>query len=65
VRLDRGLTQQQVSEQIGVNRNFISEIELAHHTYTIHVLHKVFLFLGYIPLTLKINETTLQGKLFA
>jgi transcriptional regulator with XRE-family HTH domain len=62
VRLDRGLTQQQVSERIGVNRNFVYEMELGHHNHTIYALHKLYLFLGYIPQALKIDETTLQGK---
>ena len=65
VRIDRGLTQHQVAEMIGVNRNFICEMELGHHTNTIYALHKVFLFLGYIPTTLNIDEKTLKGKLFA
>ena len=64
VRLDRGFTQHQVAEMIGVNRNFIYEMELNHHTNTIFALHKVYLFLGYIPTTLKIDVTDLQGKLF-
>ncbi|MCP4181198.1 MAG: transcriptional regulator [bacterium] len=53
VRLDRGFTQHQVAKMIGVNRNFIYEMELGKHTNTIYALHKVYLFLGYIPITLK------------
>ena len=45
VRIDRGLTQHQVAEMIGVNRNFVYEMELGHHSNTIYALHKVFLFL--------------------
>ena len=63
VRIDRGLTQHQVAKQIGVNRNFVYEMELNHHTYTIFALHKVYLFLGYIPTTLEIVSDT-RGKLF-
>lgn len=63
VRLDKGLTQHQVAEMIGVNRNFVYEMELGHHTNTIFALHKVYLFLGYIPTTLNISSE-LQGKLF-
>ena len=64
VRLDRGFTQHQVAEMIGVNRNFIYEMELNHHTNTIFALHKTYLFLGYIPTTLKIDVSELRGKLF-
>lgn len=63
--MDRGLTQHQVAEEIDVNRNFVYEMELGHHTNTIYALHKVFLFLGYVPKTLKIKEDKLRGKLFA
>lgn len=65
VRLDRKLTQEQIAQQLGVNRNFIYEMELGHHMNTIYALHKVFLFFGFLPKTLKINETTLRGQLFA
>lgn len=41
------------------------EMELVHCTNTIYGLHKVYSFLGYIPKTLNIDETTLQGKLLA
>ncbi|MCP4181206.1 MAG: helix-turn-helix domain-containing protein [bacterium] len=64
VRLDRDLTQHQVAEQIGVNRNFVYEMELGHHTNTIYALHKVYVFLGYIPKTLRIDESVLQGRLY-
>lgn len=63
-RMDRGLTQHEVAEMIRVNHNFVYEMELGYHTNTIYALHKVYLFLGYIPKTLGIDETTLQGKLF-
>ena len=49
---------------IKVNRNFVYEMELNHHTNTIYALHKVYLFLGYIPITLKIDTTNLRGQLF-
>jgi DNA-binding XRE family transcriptional regulator len=38
-------------------------MELNHHTNTIFALHKVYLFLGYIPITLKIGSD-LREKLF-
>lgn len=65
VRLDRGLTQEQVAKQLCVNRNFVYECELNHRTNSIYALHNITKFLGYIPRTLKIDETTLQGKLRA
>ena len=65
VRIDRGLTQHEVARMIGVNRNFVYEFELNKRAHTIYALHKVFLFLGYIPNTLTIDEGTLRGKLFA
>lgn len=64
-RLNRGLTQLEVAHQIGVNRNFVYECELNHRTNTIFALHNIYLFLGYIPLALRINEATLRGKLYA
>ena len=64
VRIDRGFTQHQVAEMIGVNRNFIYEMELNHHTNTIFALHKTYLFLEYISTTLKIDVSDLRGKLF-
>lgn len=39
------------------------EVELGHHTNTIYALHKLYVFLGYIPKTLKI-PFGLRGKLF-
>ena len=39
-------------------------MELGHHTYTIYALHKVYLFFGYIPTTLNIDKSTLQGQIF-
>ena len=65
VRLDRGLTQHEVAEMIGVNRNFIYEFELGKRINTIYALHKVYSFIGYLPKTLMIDENTLHGKLFA
>ena len=63
--MDRGLTQLQVAKMIGVNRNFIYEMELGHHTNTIYALHKVYLFLGFLPITLKIDIRGMKGKVFA
>ena len=63
-RLKRGLTQHEVAEMVGVNRNFVYEMELGHHTNTIYALHKAYMFLGYVPKTLKIDETTLRGQIF-
>ncbi|MDO5972004.1 helix-turn-helix transcriptional regulator [Flavivirga aquimarina] len=63
--MDRGLTQHKVAKMIGVNRNFVYEMELNHHTNTIYALHKVFTFFGYTPKTLNINESTLQGQFFS
>ncbi len=65
VRMDRKLTQHQVAKMIKVNRNFVYEMELGHHTNTIFALHKVYLLFGFIPKTLKVNESTLRGKIFA
>lgn len=65
VRLNRKMTQMEVATQLEVNRNFVSEAELNNRTNTIFALHKIYLFLGYIPETLKIDESTLQGKLYA
>ena len=64
VRLDRGSTQHEVAKQLNVNKNFIYELELNKRKLTIFALHKAYIFLGYIPKTLKIDENTLQGKLF-
>lgn len=64
MRMDRGLTQQQVAKQLSVNKNFIYELELNKRKPSIYTLHKVHLFLGYIPKVLKINNATLQEKLF-
>jgi len=64
-RLDKGVTQHQVAEILNVNRNFIYELELGKRKLTIFALHKVYLFLKYIPKTLSVDERTLQGKLFA
>ncbi|REE80678.1 helix-turn-helix protein [Lutibacter oceani] len=63
-RLDRNLTQLEVAQQIGVNRNFVYECELNHRTNSIFALHKIYLFLDYIPKTLNIDEATLRGKLY-
>ncbi len=49
---------------IEVNRNFVYEMELNHHTNTIFALHKAYLFLGYIPTTLKVDISDVRGKLF-
>jgi len=65
VRLDRELTQHQVAKELGVNRNFVYECELNHRTNSIYALFNISKFLGYVPKTLNIDETTLQGKLFA
>lgn len=61
--MDRGLTQQQVADQIGVNRNFVYEWEQNNRTNTIYALHKIYLFLGYIPKTLKLKEKLLKDRL--
>ena len=63
-RIDRGLTQHEVAEMIGVNRNAIYEMELNNRKLTIYALHKAYCFLGYIPTTLNIDESTLAGKMF-
>ena len=62
-RIDRELTQLAVANQLGVNRNFVYECELNHRTNSIYALHYISKFLGYIPKTLNIDETTLQGVL--
>lgn len=63
-RLDRKLTQIEVAKLLNVNKNFIYELENSKRKLSIFALHKAFLFLGFIPKTLKINTTILQGKLF-
>ena len=63
-RIDKGLTQSQVADLIGLNRKYIGEIELNHRCNTISSLHRIFLFLGYVPITLKIDNNSLRGKLF-
>ncbi len=64
-RLNRGLTQHQVDELIGTHRGFFNELETGHRNNTIYVLYKATKFLGYIPKTLCIYETTLGGQLYA
>lgn len=64
MRMDRKLTQHQVAETLNINKNFIYELELNKKKPTIYALHKVYLFLGYIPKNLRVDKTTLQGKLF-
>jgi len=64
MRMDKNLTQHQVAKQLNVNKNFIYELELNKRKATIYALHKIYTFLGSIPKTLKIDKTTLQGKLF-
>lgn len=63
-RLDRKLTQIEVAKQLKMNKNFVTELENNKRKITSYSLHKTYLFLGYIPKSLKINTTTLQGKLF-
>ncbi len=58
------MTQHEVAQTMGLYPNLPNEIECGKRGNTIYILHKVFLFLGYIPKTLNIDETTLQGKLF-
>ncbi len=41
--MDRGLTQYQVSEMLGVNRNFVCEIELNRRTNTKCIKYVCFL----------------------
>ena len=65
MRIDREMTQKEVARELGVNRNFICEMELGKLTQTIFSLHKAYLFLGYIPKTLDIKDSTLRGKLYA
>ena len=65
VRLNKNLTQLQVAKQLYVNKNFVYELENNKRELTIFALHKTCLFLGYITNTLKIDESSLQGKLFA
>jgi len=63
-RLDRNLTQLEVAKQLKVNKNFVTELENNKRILTIFALHKACSFLGYVPKTLKIDISTLQGKLF-
>jgi transcriptional regulator with XRE-family HTH domain len=65
VRMDKGLTQHEVAQYMNVYPNFPNEMELGNRINTIYALHKVYLFLGYVPKTLNIDETSLRGKLFA
>ena len=64
MRIDKNLTQHEVAKQLNVNKNFIYELELNKRKATIYALHKIYTFFGSIPKTLKIDKTTLQGKLF-
>lgn len=64
-RIDRNLTQYEVAQIIKVNRNFIYEHELNQRELTIFALHKISLFLGYIPKTLRVDVYSLQGRLYA
>ena len=59
------MTQHEVAQTMGLYPNLPNEIECGKRGNTIYVLHKIYLFLGHIPKTLHIDETTLQGKLFA
>lgn len=63
-RLDRGLTQHEVSKMVGANKNFANDTELGRHQNPILTLHRTYRFLGYIPKTLNVDETTLQGRLY-
>lgn len=47
-----------------MNKNFVTELENNKRKLSIFALYKVYTFLGSIPETLKIDETTIQGKLF-
>ncbi len=64
-RLNRGMTQWGVDELVSTYRGFFNELEVGNRDNTIYVLHKAYSFLGYIPKTLNIDETTLRGQLYA
>lgn len=58
------MIQHEVAQYMDVYPNLPNEIECGKASNTIYVLHKVYLFLGYIPITLKIDKNSLRGKLF-
>jgi len=60
-RINRGLTQHQADELIDTHKGFFNELEMGKRDNTIYVLYKATRFLGYIPKTLQIDETTLGG----
>jgi transcriptional regulator with XRE-family HTH domain len=63
-RLDRGLSQHEVCSMMSVSKGFVFEMEdKEDNSHTIFSLHKAYQFLGKIPETLKLDETTLQAKL--
>lgn len=64
-RIIRGLTQHQVAHQMGVNPNFVYEYELnLKKNKTIFALHKIYLFLGFIPKTLQIDESKMRNRMY-
>ena len=64
-RINRGLRQWDVDDIMGAHRGFCNELEMNNRDNTIYVLYKAYKFLGYVPKTLKIDESTSQGKLYA
>jgi transposase len=59
------MTQWEADDSIGAHRGFFNELEMGHRDNSIYVLHKAATFLSYVPKTLNIDETTLEGKLYA
>lgn len=50
---------------VGEHRGFFNELEMGCRDNSIYVLHKAVRFLGYLPKTLNIDETTGPRKLHA
>ena len=65
VRIDRSLTQWNADDMIGVHRGFFNELQNGHRENSIYVLHKATRFLGYVPIILNIDTTTVGGKLYS
>jgi hypothetical protein len=59
------MTQWDADDYVDTYRGFFNELETGHRENSIYILHKAYLFLGYVPKTLNIDEDTLRGKLYA
>uniref|UniRef100_A0A7C5RDL7 XRE family transcriptional regulator n=1 Tax=Thermus caliditerrae TaxID=1330700 RepID=A0A7C5RDL7_9DEIN len=45
-RIELGLTQQEVAEQVGISRQYVAEIEAGRRKPTLATLERLFLVLG-------------------